>query len=112
MRRKKTPKKQPTDEDELTFEDWRIISETSAILAPFYDQTKRLQSRAVNETHGSIWESSPSMEYLLFHIICTKEAVEVDYAVPEKSSDDRSTARSRHHIKTSLDNCHGKLDSY
>lgn len=108
----KDAKKRLADEDKLTLEDWRIISETSAILAPFYDQTKRLQSRAVNGTHGSIWEAFPSMEYLLSHIICTKEAVEVDYAVPEKGPDDKSTARSRQHIKTSLDNCHGKLDCY
>ena len=38
----KDAKKRLYDEDKLTIEDWRVISETSEILAPFYNQTKRL----------------------------------------------------------------------
>ena len=98
--------------DVLTREDWRILSDVGQILQPFYDQTKRLQSRAVHGHHGSLWEAFPSMEYLLRHILTAKEDYEHDDPVTPNGEDDDNTARARLHIKTSLDNCHGKLDRY
>lgn len=108
----KEARKRLDQEDQLDNEDWKVLSETSRILAPFYDQTKRLQSRAVNASHGAIWEAFPSMEFLLSHIIQAKETFEYDYSALEIGLDDDATIRNHTHIKTSLDNCHGKLDHY
>lgn len=99
-------------EDRLTNEDWKVLAETHTILKPFYSQTKRLQSRALDGASGSIWEAYPSCEYLLRHILDKKRQYEHDYEPSEPGPDDKATRESRRHLKTSIDNCWGKLDEY
>ncbi len=100
--RKRLPK-----EDYLTHEDWHILSETSTILKPFYDQTMRLQSRAKNASHGALWEALISIELLLNHIIDAKIRYDVDPDIIDTTSEDAATVQARKHIKTSLNNCCG-----
>ena len=52
-------------EDELSSSDWEILALTAEILKPFYDQTLRLQSKATEASHGSLWETIPTIEFLL-----------------------------------------------
>jgi hypothetical protein len=96
----------PVD-DRLTNEDWLVLEETHIILKPFNAQTKRLQSRASDATHGAIWEAYPSCEYLLRHIIGKRQ----DYA-PHEGVATKSEPESRRHIRTSIENCWTKLDDY
>jgi hypothetical protein len=51
---KKDSAKQIDAEDVLTAEDWRVLAEILHILKPFKGQTMRLQSRAVEDHHGSL----------------------------------------------------------
>ena len=81
-------------------------------MEPFYEQTVYLQSRAENSSHGAIWEAFPSIEYLLSHILHAMEAYKYNIKPSEPASADEATAAARKHMKTSLDNCHGKLDQY
>ena len=57
------------NEDCLTDEDCLVLTEKKDILKPFSDQTKRLQSRASDGTHGAAWEAYSSCEFLLQHIL-------------------------------------------
>jgi hypothetical protein len=52
-------------EDNLTSEDWRILSETHAILKPFHEMIVQLQSRAEDARNGSVWEAFSMMEYVM-----------------------------------------------
>ncbi len=52
----------------LTLEDWRIITETVTLLKSFYDQIKRLQSRAKEGSRGGLWEAYTLMELLINYI--------------------------------------------
>jgi len=99
-------------EDELTDKDWITLAEIYKILKPFYTLTIHLQSRAKAASRGSFWEIFPSMEYLLAHIIDEKKKVAVDPSVLEKGPDDEVIIRNRKYIRTCLNNCHGKLDTY
>lgn len=51
-------------EDHLTNNDWLILAETAEILKPFRSLTVRLESRAVQATHGALWEALPAIELL------------------------------------------------
>ena len=55
-------------EDHLTNNDWLILAETAEILKPFRSLTIRLESRAVQATHGALWEALPAIELLLEHL--------------------------------------------
>ena len=70
----------------------------------------RLQSRAKNASCGAIWEAFLSIELLIGHILNTKAQYEVDVNAEIPAPEDDETTRARKHIKTSLDNCHAKLD--
>jgi hypothetical protein len=107
----KDEKKKLPKEDRLKIEDWRVLTETREILQPFYDQTKRYQSRAKNGTHGALWEMYLSMELILNEVITSKERY-VDIFNTDPHSDDDDIMKARKHIRTSLDNCLGKLDDY
>jgi hAT family C-terminal dimerisation region len=52
-------------DDELSSHDWDILSETAELLKPFYDQSIRIQSRALEARNGSLWETIPTIEFLL-----------------------------------------------
>ena len=52
-------------EDHLTNNDWLILAETAEILKPIRSLTIRLESRAVQATHGALWEAVPAIELLL-----------------------------------------------
>ena len=75
------------------------------ILKPFYDQTKRLQSRAKAETHGALWEAYISIELLLSHIILAKERCQPAPTAAEAASEDPVTAAAKKATKISLDLC-------
>jgi hAT family C-terminal dimerisation region len=98
-------------EDHLTAEDWRVLTEVLNHLKPFYEMTLRLQSRAKEGHHGSLWEGLPAMEYLLDKVITAKK----DHARRTEDDlpwNDDPTAQTNKHIAASLDNCWGKLDEY
>jgi len=103
-------KKRLPEGDKLTTEDWIVLAEIKAILEPFYEQTVYLQSRAKNLSHGAIWKPFPSIEHLLSHILLAIEAYKYDIEPSKPTSADEATAAARKYIKTSLDNCHRKLD--
>jgi len=52
-------------DDELSCSDWDILSRIAELLKPFYDQSVRIQSRAPEAKNGSLWETIPTMEFLL-----------------------------------------------
>lgn len=97
-------------EDHLTAEDWRVLTEVLNHLKPFYEMTLRLQSRAKEGHHGSLWEGLPAMEYLLDKVITAKK----DHARRTEDDlpwNDDPTAQTNKHIAASLDNCWGSLTS-
>jgi hypothetical protein len=98
--------------DRPTTEDWHVLVETHSILKPFNTHTKRLQSRASDETHGAIWEAYPSIEYLLRHILTKKREYAEEYETSDSIEDDAAVSESRRYIKTLIDNCRGKFDQY
>jgi hypothetical protein len=99
-------------EDKLADEDWRVLEETHRILEPFYKQTKRLQSRAKDGTRGAVWEAYPSCEYLLRHILSLRDEYQDVEPYLEAADRQSEVFSSRKHIKTSIENCWGKLDDY
>jgi hypothetical protein len=123
--RERDPGKRVPTEDHLTTEDWLLLAETAAILKPFYTQTMRLQSRAPDASHGSIWEALPTMELILDHL----EDMKVVYQDsndpsspsvrrrrrqqpnPHQSNDELNDS-SRRHIRTAINNAWAKLDEY
>ena len=109
--REKDAKKRLPKDDILSNEDWRILTETSVILEPFYNQTIRYQSRAKNGDHGALWELYLAIELLLNHIIHSKLQY-TDFEITKPGPDDDEISTTRKHIRTSLDNCWGKLDEY
>ena len=100
--------------DHLLDEDWRVISEIHHILQPFFYQTKHLEGRAPNASHGAIWEALPSMEYLLGHM----ERLVTHYEDPNCLPSNPELANtplsppSRRHIQESIRNAWAKLDEY
>ncbi|KAF6782650.1 transposase-like protein [Colletotrichum musicola] len=56
------------DDDLLSPEDWKVLAEVSAILEPFYLQTKRTEGWGKGDGHGRLWEVMTGMEYLLEHL--------------------------------------------
>jgi hypothetical protein len=109
-------------EDHLMTEDWLLLAETAAILKPFYTQTMRLQSRAPDASHGSIWEALPTMELILDHL----EDMKVVYQdfnnppsppvrrrhrqqpKPHQSNEDLNES-CRRHIRTAVNNAWAKF---
>jgi hypothetical protein len=91
-------------EDRLTNENWLILEETNSILEPFYLQTLRLQSKREDGIHGSAWEAYLSCEFLLKHILEKRHQYAIAPGVPE--------SENRRYIRTSIENCWGKLDDY
>jgi hypothetical protein len=51
--------------DTLTEEDWEYLHQVTNALRPFYDATQRLQGKAKEASHGSIWEAILALETLL-----------------------------------------------
>ena len=100
------------NEDCLTDEDWLVLTKTKDILKPFSDQTKRLQSRASDGTHGAAWEAYPSCEFLLQHILAKKQEYEHDYEPDDDPENAEEVTWHRKHIRTCINNCWGKLDEY
>jgi hypothetical protein len=98
-------------EDHLTTEDWRVLTEVLSHLKPFHDMTLRLQSRAKEGHHGTLWEGLPAMEFLLDKVISAK-ADHTTRMEAEKLDEDDPVNKTNKHIATSLDNCWGKLDEY
>jgi len=105
--------KQVDAEDHLTTEDWRVLAEVLSHLKPFHEMTIRLQSRAKEAHHGTIWEGLPCMEFLLDKIISAKQDHAARMAVEIAAFDENDEgARTNKHIATSLDYCWAKLDEY
>jgi hypothetical protein len=63
-------------DDRISREDWEVLTEYMAILAPFKEVTKELEGQPYHGNRGSIWEVLPSMEYLLEHLEAMKERYE------------------------------------
>jgi len=63
-------------DDRLTREDWEVLTEYLAILAPLKEITKELEGQPYHGNRGSIWEVLASMEYLLEHLEAMKERYE------------------------------------
>jgi hypothetical protein len=124
QRERDTGKRVPA-EDHLTTEDWLLLAETAAILKPFYTQTMRLQSRAADASHGSIWEALPTMELILDHLEDMK-VVYQDFNDPPSppvrrrrrqqpnphQSNEELNDSCRRHIRTAVNNAWAKLDEY
>lgn len=91
-------------DDQLSTEDWQILTEVLRHLKPFHALAVRMQSHAVDAHHGTLWEALPAIELLLKHVIAAQE----DYRCGREIEPDETTK----HIITSLDNCWGKLDEY
>ena len=51
--------------DELSNGDWDTIIRIKEILQPFYMLTKRTEGQARTGSYGALWETLPTMEYLL-----------------------------------------------
>ena len=102
--------------DVLSREDWRILSDVGQILQPFYGQTtKCLQSRALDGIMVPFGRHSRLCRwniYLGTSLRTAKEDYEHNNPVIPNGEDDDNMARVRLHIRTSLDNYHGKLDRY
>ena len=98
-------------EDHLTTKNWRVLTEVLSHLKPFYDMTMRLQSRAKEGHHGTLWEGLPAMEFLLDKVISAK-ANHATRIEAKTLDEDDPVAKTNKHIATSLDNCWGKLDQY
>lgn len=96
----------------ITSEDWRVIIETVTLLKPFYNQTKRLQSRASNAFHGALWEAYPSIRLLIQHLKDAKDEYSIDNDTLDLSFDDEVTIAARCALRISLNNCWVKLDQY
>jgi hypothetical protein len=64
--------KQVDAEDYLLTEDWRVLAEILSHLKPFHKITIRLQSRAKEAYHGTIWEGLPYIKFLLNKVISAK----------------------------------------
>jgi hypothetical protein len=62
-------------DDRISREDWEVLTEYMAILAPF-KEVKELEGQPYHGNRGSIWEVLPSMEYLLEHLETMKERYE------------------------------------
>src|SRR6185312_11915453 len=92
--------------DHLLDENWRVISEIHHKLQPFFYQTKHLEGRAPNASHGAIWEALPSMEYLLGHmerLVTHYEGPNCLPSNPELANTPLSPP-SRRHIQESIRN--------
>ncbi len=71
-----------------------------------------MQSQAEDETHGALWETFPSMEYILSSVLRAIEQYEHDIDATEPTPEDHTVTAARKYMKISLNNCHGKLDQY
>ncbi len=104
-------------EDELSSHNWDILSRTAELLKPFNDQTIRLQSRAPHASHGSLWETVPTIEFLLSGL----EEHAVRYGRDDKSKK-KVTKRAlkqtdiddsdHEHLLACIKNAWDKLDDY
>lgn len=83
-------------EDQLTEEDWDILTRILSLLEPFKKLTARMEGRAMEGCRGAIWETLPSMDFLLEHI----ERAKLEYEHLHK------------HIYSSLNNAWYKLNNY
>jgi len=83
-------------EDQLSEEDWDTLARVLALLEPFKKITCRMEGRAVEGSRGAIWETLPSMDFLLEHI----ERAKLEYEHLNK------------HIYSSLNNAWYKLNNY
>jgi hypothetical protein len=106
-------KKRVPEKDQLTDEEWRILAETHRILQPLFYSTKHLEGRGRTATHGSIWETLPSMEYILSHFenLKTQYAYD-DYMQAEDVATDEMTVESRKHFREAINNAWRKLNDY
>jgi hypothetical protein len=59
------PKKRVPVEDQLTEEDWNVLTEAFRVLQPFYYLTKRSEGRAKTGSHGGLWEALTSLDFLI-----------------------------------------------
>jgi hypothetical protein len=69
-------------DDELSTNDWKTLARVRDILQPFFDLTLRLQSRASQATHGSIWEALPTLDFLLNELKVKSRDYEVQLTEP------------------------------
>ena len=100
--------------DQLSEEDWRVLTEVHYILQPFYCMTKHLEGRAPNAINGAIWEALPSIEYLLSHMEMLVNHYEAPNCPPFNPALANTTlsAASRQHLQECVNNSWAKLTSY
>jgi hypothetical protein len=105
-------------DDELSSDDWLVIARTCELLKPFYTTTIRLQSRAVNASHGALWETLPTIEFLLGFL----ESKAVEYGVNLETFKQRTSAEilatmditlpSHENLLVAIKNGWDKLEEY
>jgi hAT family C-terminal dimerisation region len=102
------------EEDSLTEEDWRVLCEIHHILEPFFYQTKYTEGRAKSAVHGCIWETLPSIEFLLSHLERLKTHYQSESCPPAdpKVSDAELSNENRQRIRECINNAWSKLDQY
>ena len=54
-----------TQLDELSSADWEILIKIKSILKPFIITTKHLERKAINRSHGALWEVLLGIEFLI-----------------------------------------------
>ena len=83
--------------DWLSRENWEELTHVLALLKPFHDLVLRMEGKAKDGAHGSIWEILPAIEILLQHL----ETAKVEF----EHSDYK-------HITISINNAWKKLNKY
>lgn len=51
--------------DQITPDDWEMLTKIRSILKPFYEVTKRLEGNAVEGSHGALWEVVVGLKCLI-----------------------------------------------
>lgn len=106
-------------EDELSSHDWDTLALTAEILKPFYDQTLRLESKAPEASHGSIWETIPTIEFLLSGL--ETQTIRLGGNVDKtkkitrrahKQKDDDDSESDHQHLLVCIKNAQDKLGDY
>ena len=54
--------------DQLTDDDWEVLADLHDAIEPFHGMTRYLESRALDNHHGSVWETLPTLECLMAHM--------------------------------------------
>lgn|SRR5215469_2341752 len=111
-------------EDELSTHDWNILARTREILEPFYNLTLKLQGRASNARHGSIWEALPAVDFLLYRLEVKSKEYGMELSETATSKLEKRSRKAKGsrtlqgptadltQISTGINNCWEKLRKY